>query len=104
MNQAETLDGITTEQYWSNKSNAADIQALNTKIFYDIIGQKSIPATSIFADQVSNYDLVVHRIKYTSLQRVDVPNNPIPCNFTTLQKMSHLLRSAFGNSKATYSE
>ena len=71
--QAETLDRITPEQYGSLKAKAADIQALNTRFFYDFIQQKRIPETSIFADLVSNYDLVVHSITYLSLQMVDVP-------------------------------
>ena len=63
---------------------------------------KKIPATSIFADLVSNYDLVVHSIADLSLQRVDVLKEYILCAFTTLQNMSHSVRTAFGDSKSTY--
>ena len=70
MSQAETLYVIAPEQYGSLKSKAADIQALNTRLFYDLIGQKRIPATSILSYLVPNYDLVVHGIASLSLQRV----------------------------------
>ena len=37
MSQAEILDGIAREQYGSRKAKAADIQALKTRLFYDLI-------------------------------------------------------------------
>ena len=62
MRKAENLEGIAPEQYGSRKSKAAHIQALNIRIFYDIIRKNIIPATSIFEDIWSKYDLVVHII------------------------------------------
>ena len=102
MSQAKTLDGLAPEQYGSWKAKAAEIQEINTRLFYDLIRQKIIPATSMFANLVSNYDLVVHSIASLSLQRVGVPKEPILCTFTTLQNMSHSVRTSFGYSKSTY--
>ena len=100
--QAETLDSIAPEQYGSRKAKAADIQALTTRLFYDIIRKIIIPATNIFADLVSKYELMVHSIAALSHQRVDVPKEPMLCNFTKLQNMSQSVRMAFGDSKYTY--
>ena len=86
MSQVINLDRITPEQYGSRKSKAADTQSINTIFFYDLIRQKRIPATSIFSDLVLNYYLVVPSIAYLSLQRFDVPQEPILCTFTKLQK------------------
>ena len=33
MSQADTLDGISPERYGKRKAKAADIQALNTRLF-----------------------------------------------------------------------
>ena len=99
MSQAEALDWIAPEQYGSRKEKSADIQAPNTRLFYDLIRQKRILVTSIFADLVSNYDLVVHSTASLYLQRVDVPKDPILCPFTTLQNMYHAVRTDFGDSK-----
>ena len=66
--QDESLDGLSAEQYDSRKATASDIQALNTILFYDLTRQKIITATSIFADNVSNYDLLVHSIASLYLQ------------------------------------
>ena len=51
---------------------------------------------------VSNYDLVIHRIASLSVQRVDVPKDPVLCTFTMLHNMSHTVITDFVDSKSTY--
>ena len=84
MRKSENIDGLAPEQYGIWKSKAAEIQALNTRLFYDLIRQNIIPDTSIFADLVSNYDLVVRSNASLSLKRVNVSQEPIFCTFTIL--------------------
>ena len=72
MSQAEILDGIAPLKYGIRKAKSADIQALNTRLFYDLIKQNRIQGTSIFAGIVSNYELVVHSNAYLSLQIINV--------------------------------
>ena len=67
MKMAEQLNNLVPEQYGSTKVNAAEIQARNTRLFYDLTRLKQVPATSTFADLVSKYDLVVHSIASLSL-------------------------------------
>eukprot|EP00957_Ditylum_brightwellii_P062823 4767000-Ditylum_brightwellii.AAC.1 len=62
MASTENLEGVAGEQYGSRKKKAADIQALNTRPFYDNALLERTPATSTSIDLVSNYDLVVHSI------------------------------------------
>ena len=56
----------------SRKSKESDIQAINTSIFYNLVRQKIILATSVFANLISNYDLVVHITVSLSLKRFKV--------------------------------
>ena len=84
MSQSESLDGLTPKQYGIWKEKAADIQELNTRLFYDLIRKKIIPATSIFTDLVSNYDLVVDSIDSLSIHRVYVSKEPILCTVSSL--------------------
>ena len=72
MRKAEDMEGLAPEQYGSCALKPAYIQALNMRIFYDIVLLKHAPATSVFADLVSNYDLVLHSIASLALQRVIV--------------------------------
>ena len=54
MRKSEELDTLDPEQYGSRKEKAMYIQALNTRLFYDLIITKRVPATSTFSDIVSN--------------------------------------------------
>ena len=80
----------------SHDSKSADIQALNTRIFYDIVLLKRKPETSISANLVSNYDLVLHRIASLALQRFDIGKRPNLCTLTSLQEMLYYVRTVFG--------
>eukprot|EP00957_Ditylum_brightwellii_P008938 676527-Ditylum_brightwellii.AAC.1 len=102
MDSAERLQGVADEQYGSRKQKAADIQALNTRLYYDYALLERTPATSTFIDLVSNYDLVAHSIASLALQRVNTPKAPIQCTFTTLQDMVHIVRTAYGDSIESY--
>ena len=56
----------------------------------------------IFADLVSNYDLLDHIVDSLSHQIVNVPKETIICTFTNLQNITHLVRTAFEDYKSTY--
>eukprot|EP00957_Ditylum_brightwellii_P200365 15275304-Ditylum_brightwellii.AAC.1 len=102
MQQAEEWHRIAPEQYGSRKKKSADIQDLNTSLFYDYVQLKRTPATSIFIDLVSNYDMGAHNIAMLALQRVGTPNAPICCMFSTLQDIVHIVRTSYGNSIESY--
>eukprot|EP00957_Ditylum_brightwellii_P110103 8397186-Ditylum_brightwellii.AAC.1 len=68
MASAENLEGVADEKYGSREKKEADIQALNTRLFYDYVLLERTPATSTFINLVSNYDLVVHSITSLVLQ------------------------------------
>ena len=57
------------EKYGLRKEKAAEIYALNIRLFYDPTSLKRVPETITFADLVSNYNLLVHSITSLSLQR-----------------------------------
>ena len=78
------------EQYRIIKEKATDIHALNIRLFYDLTRLKRVPATITFTDIVSKYNLLVHSITSLSLQRSNIPKEPIMCTFTTLKICSTL--------------
>ena len=65
------------EQYRSCSLKAMDIQALNTKLFYNTALLKRTPTKSVLVYLVSNDDLVLHSIYYLALQRVNMKNNMV---------------------------
>ena len=70
---AEELNDLTPEQYGSRMAKAVDIQALNTRLFYDLTKIERIPATGTLANLVSNYYLVVHSFASLSMQQANIP-------------------------------
>ena len=54
MEISEYCMGIANEQYGSRKKHTTDIQALNTKLYYDLIRMERTPATSTFIYLVYN--------------------------------------------------
>ena len=102
MQTVEELDALSPEQCRSIKAKAADIQALNNRLLYDLTRLKIFPAASNFYDLVYNYNTEVHSITYMRLQRANIPKNTIRCSFTTLQNIEHSVITAFGDSENTY--
>eukprot|EP00957_Ditylum_brightwellii_P029445 2225480-Ditylum_brightwellii.AAC.1 len=70
MRRAETCDDMAPEQFGSRRQKSANLQALNTRLYYDHILLKRVPATSVFIDLAFSYDLVVPNIAALALQRV----------------------------------
>ena len=102
MRKAEDAKAVAWEQFGSRRHHAADLQALNTRLFYDQLRLTRRPATTPFVDLVSNYDLVVHSVASLALQRMGVPKAPIKAMLTTLQDMVHTCRTVFGDSLEQY--
>ena len=102
LQRAEECGGLAPEQYGSRKHKAADVQALNTRLFFDYVRLRRCHAVAEFIDLKSNYDLVVHSIASLCMQRVGAPKEPIICTLTTLQDMKHAVRTAAGDSDFRY--
>jgi hypothetical protein len=102
MKRAEAHHGIAKEQYGSRKKHASADQALNKRLTFDILRQERRSAVDTAVDLASCYDLVVHSIASLSIQRQGVPEQPIVCMFTTLQNMEHTVRTAAGESMASF--
>ena len=71
-------------------------------MFYDLVRQNKVTSTSVFADIISNYDLLVHSISSPDLHILNVSKETINCTFSTLKNMVHSVRTDFGDSDNTY--
>ena len=70
------------------RHHSADVQALNTRLLYDLLRLNRLPAVTPFADLVSNYDLVCHSIASLALQRTGMPRGPIKASAARCTKSS----------------
>ena len=55
-----------------------------------------------FTDFVSNYNILVHSIASLNLKQSNIPKETSRYTFTTLQNMSHSVRTTFGYYERTY--
>eukprot|EP00978_Attheya_sp_CCMP212_P020992 scaffold60805_cov32-Attheya_sp.AAC.1 len=102
MKMAEAHGGLAKEQYGSHKHHAANEQALNKRLTFDLICLLKCPSVNSAMDLRSNYDLVLHAAASISMQRQGMPEQPIIFMFTTLQDMTHRIKTAFGESDLTW--
>jgi hypothetical protein len=102
MQMAESNNGIAPEEYSSRKHHSLAEQALNKRLIFDILCVGKQNAIDTAVNLRSNYDLVVHSGASVALQRQCMPELPIVCMFTTLQDMTHTIRTSYGTSNVTW--
>ena len=102
MKHAEPRHWIAREQYGSRKDHSADEQALNKRLTFDLIRLDRINSVDTAVDLRSCYDLVVHSGASLAMQRMGAPEEPIVCMFTTLQGMTHTVKTIYGQSEQSF--
>jgi hypothetical protein len=102
MRNAERHKSLAKEQYGSRKRHRAIDLALNKVLTNDILRQAKCMGAICSNDAKACYDLIGHAQASLCMQRQGVPKSAVKCLFTTLQGSIHCVRTAFGNSTATY--
>ena len=101
MNLALDKKLITEEQY-SRPGRSAQDNAMNKRLMFDYQRIKRQPFAMCACDLKSCYDRIVHNAASLALQRVGVRQSDIASMFGTIESMTHKVRTAFGDSEATY--
>eukprot|EP00978_Attheya_sp_CCMP212_P005387 scaffold12052_cov73-Attheya_sp.AAC.4 len=101
---AEAQHGVTNKQYGSRKHHSAAEQALNKRLTFDILRLGKQNAIDTAVDLRSNNDLVIHSSAIIALQWQGMPEQPIVCISTTLQDMTHTIRTTYGDSDTTWGD
>jgi hypothetical protein len=99
---AEAEQVIAPEQYGSRRSLSAIEHCLNKKLSFDILRQAKRPGALCSNDAKGCYDRIVHSVASLCLQRAGIPKAPIISMFTTLQKLRHYVRTAYGDSETFF--
>jgi hypothetical protein len=102
MQFAERCNALAKEQYGGRKNHRAAEVALNAKLVNDIFRQTKRAGVICSNDAQSCFDRIVHSVCSLSLQRLGMPLAPIISMLTTLQNLTHYVRTAFGDSDAGY--
>ena len=101
MNLALAQGHIATEQYSRPHRKAID-HALNRKLVMDHQLYKRQPYALTCCDLKSCYDRILHAPASLALQHAGTPQTEVASMFDSIQRMSHKVRTSFGDSKTSY--
>jgi Endonuclease/Exonuclease/phosphatase family./Reverse transcriptase (RNA-dependent DNA polymerase). len=101
MNAAIKLNQVVTEQYSRPHRKAID-HAINRRIVMDHQLYLRQPYALVSCDLKGCYDRITHSPASLALQRVGVPQTEAVSMFTSIQRMTHKVRTGFGDSKQSY--
>ena len=90
---------LAREQYGSRKRKTAIECALNNILTFDILRKIKLPAGICSCDLKSCYDRIVHSFASLAMQRAGSPAAAVEAMITTIQKLKHIVRMAFGDSE-----
>jgi hypothetical protein len=101
MKSAIELEQIATEQYSRSNRNSID-HALNRQLVMDHQLYERKPYALVSYDLKSCYDRINHTSASIAMQRIGIHKSEIISMFDTIQRMTHKVRTAFGDSQYTY--
>jgi hypothetical protein len=102
MANAEAHNLIAPEQYGSRKNHTAIAQVLNKVLTYDALRLRRAPGALCSNDAKSCYDHIVHSVAKLAMFRCGILPHQIDLMFSTIQRMHHFIRTAFGDSTACF--
>ena len=102
MIHAEKFNLIAPEQFGSRKNHSCIDQVIVKRLYYDALRFLRMNGFLCSNDAKSCYDRIVHSMASLAMQRVGMPKEPIICMLTSLQNMTHYIRTAHGLSSQTY--
>ena len=101
MNNAIKLDSLAVEQF-SRPGRSAIGQCISKRCTIDHHASRRLTFAMTSCDLAGCYDRIVHTAAALALLRIGVPHAKIECMFSTIQRMVHRVRTAFGDSEGTY--
>jgi hypothetical protein len=102
LRRAESANVVAIEQYGSRKNLSAVDQSLNKVLTFDLWRQFRTNGALCSNDAKSCYDRIVHNCASLCMQRVGTPVQPIISMFSTIQELSHHVRTIYGDSQSSY--
>ena len=101
MRNAIALDSLATEQF-SRPGRSAIDQCASKRFTIDHHQSRRLSFAMTSCDLAGCYDRIVHNAAALALLRVGISHAKIECMFGSIQRMTHRIRTAFGDSDVTY--
>jgi hypothetical protein len=105
MHTAEATSSMAPEQYGSRKCHKSIDLAVNKSLTNDLLRQLKWPDGTIYPNDAKVcYDLIGHTQATLAMQKLAVPEPAMCCLFSTLQDMSHQVKTGYGDSEGSYGD
>ena len=102
MRQAEEHGVLPAENFGSRHEHCSIEISLSRLLFFDIVRQKRYSAALASVDAHTCYDRIVHNFFSLACQAFGMPIGPLAAMLLAIQLMTFHLRTAHGDSTATY--
>ena len=102
MAYSEKYQALAPEQYGSRKKLSATQASVKNRLMHDLMRQTRHGSIICSNNAKSCYNRILHSVLSLSLQRLGVPQPSIQSMLTTIQKMKHQIRTAYGTSRSSY--
>lgn len=102
MANGERAGAFAEEQYGSRKHLSAPLHALNKVLALDVSKQMRQPCVIVANDARSCYDRIVLVAAYCSMMKYGIPSKAAQSMCTTIARLEHSIRTAYGDSQSTY--
>ena len=101
MKHAIALDMLAVEQF-SRPGRSAIAQCISKRCTIDHHASRRLTFAMTSCDLAGCYNRIVYTAAALALLCICVPHAKIECMFSTIQRMVHRVRTAFGDSEGTY--
>ena len=95
------LDSLATEQF-SRPGRSAIDQCISKRCTIDHHQSRRLSFAMTSCDLAGCYDRIVHNAEALALLRIGISHKRITSMFSSIQRMTHRIRTAFGDSEITY--
>lgn len=92
---------VPESQYAKQQSRSIEAATIKV-IFFDILRQTRSPGVFFASDLHQCFDRMAHPVCSLVMQRLGVDKNVIKCMLTAIQEMTHVVRTGYGDSTASY--
>ncbi len=99
---ADLHEAMGPENFGGRKNHRSVELSLNNRLVNDLLRCKRMAAIIASTDAKGCFDRIVHAIAFLCLRRLGMSSAPITSMIKAIQPLTHYIRTAFGDSDASY--
>ena len=102
MNDTALSNDLLPLSQYSKKGSKATEAAIVKVLYFDLLRQTRQPGVFLASDLHQCFDRMAHPVCFLVSQRLGVPPNVVQCMITAIQRMTHTVRTGYGDADVSY--